>query len=87
MLEHLLTAMANVRRGQRSKNTEATFLCILASVSEPTILAKQPPLVGKVSAIFVDRGCHVVSVRDPNGHVLSFLDHSHYYFFHVAPQL
>jgi hypothetical protein len=35
---------------------------------------------------FVDKGCHVVSVTDPYGRILGFLDRSRY-FFHVAPQL
>jgi CBS-domain-containing membrane protein len=35
---------------------------------------------------FVDRGCHVVSVTDPYGCILGFLDQSHYFFFQVAPQ-
>jgi hypothetical protein len=28
---------------------------------------------------FVDRGCHVVSVTDPYGRILSFLDRSRYF--------
>jgi hypothetical protein len=35
---------------------------------------------------FVDR-CRVVSMTDPYGRILGFLDRSHYYFFQVAPQL
>jgi hypothetical protein len=34
-----------------------------------------------------DRGCHVVSVTDPYGLILGFLDQSRYFFFQVAPQL
>jgi hypothetical protein len=30
---------------------------------------------------------HVVSVTDPYGRVLGFLDRNRYYFFQVAPQL
>jgi hypothetical protein len=30
---------------------------------------------------FADRGCHVVSVTDPYGRGLGFLDRSHYFFF------
>jgi hypothetical protein len=29
-----------------------------------------------VPTIFADRGCHVVSVTNPYGHILSFLDRS-----------
>jgi hypothetical protein len=36
---------------------------------------------------FADRGCHVVSVTDPNGHILGFVDRSRYFSFQVAPQL
>jgi hypothetical protein len=36
---------------------------------------------------FADRGCHVVSVTNPYGRILGFLDRSRYYFFQVAPQL
>jgi hypothetical protein len=31
-------------------------------------------------------GCHVVSVTEPYGRVLGFLDRSRYFFFQVAPQ-
>jgi hypothetical protein len=34
-----------------------------------------------------DRECHVFSVTDPLGCIISFLDRSRYYFFQVAPQL
>jgi hypothetical protein len=34
----------------------------------------------------VDRVCHVVSVTNPYGSILGFLDRSRYYFFQVAPQ-
>jgi hypothetical protein len=36
---------------------------------------------------FADRGCHVVSVTDPYGRILGFLDRSRYFFVQVAPQL
>jgi hypothetical protein len=37
---------------------------------------------------FVDRECQVVSMTDPYGHILGFLDRSRFYFFfQVAPQL
>jgi hypothetical protein len=35
----------------------------------------------------LDRGCHAVSVTDPYGRILGFLDQSRYFFFQVAPQL
>jgi hypothetical protein len=37
--------------------------------------------------LFAVRVCHVVSVTDPYGHILVFLDRSHYFFFRVATQL
>jgi hypothetical protein len=36
---------------------------------------------------FSDRGCHVVSMTDPYGPILGFLDRSRYFFLQVAPQL
>jgi hypothetical protein len=41
----------------------------------------------KLVPTFADRGCHVVSVTDPYGRILRFLDRSPYFFFQVAPQL
>jgi hypothetical protein len=35
--------------------------------------------------LFADKGCHVVSVTDPYGRILGFLDRSRY--FSIAPQL
>jgi hypothetical protein len=37
---------------------------------------ERPPLVGEVIA---DRGCHVVSVTDPYGRILGFLDRIRYF--------
>jgi hypothetical protein len=34
-----------------------------------------------------DRRCHMVSVTNPYGRILGFLDRSRYYCFQVAPQL
>jgi hypothetical protein len=31
--------------------------------------------------------CHVVSVTDPYGRILGFLDRNRYFFFQAAPQL
>jgi hypothetical protein len=41
----------------------------------------------KLVPIFVNRGCHVVSLMDPYGRILGFLHWSRYFFFQVAPQL
>jgi hypothetical protein len=48
-------------------------------VLEPTIPIERPPLVGGVIALFADKGCHVVSVTDPYGRILGFLDRSRYF--------
>jgi hypothetical protein len=42
-------------------------------------------LVGEISANFVDRGYHVVSMMYPYARILDFLDRSCYIFFQVAP--
>jgi hypothetical protein len=57
----------------------------VALVRERIIPTERPPHVGEVVPTFADRGCHVVSVTDPYGRILDFLDR--YFFFEVAPQL
>jgi hypothetical protein len=52
----------------------------MAWVHEWTIPTEQPPIVGEVSAKFSDRGSHVVSVMDPYGLIIKFLDWSRYFF-------
>jgi hypothetical protein len=60
----------------------------VASVRKQTTPTERPPLVSEVSDnFFADRGHHVVSVTNPYGSILGFLDRSHYYFFQVPPQL
>jgi hypothetical protein len=60
----------------------------VASVRKRTIPTERPPLVSEVSAnFFADRVSHVVSVTNPYGRILGFLDRSRYYFFQVAPKL
>jgi hypothetical protein len=44
-------------------------------------------LSAKLVPTFADGGCHVVSVTDPYGRNLGFLDRSRYFFFQVSPQL
>jgi hypothetical protein len=44
-------------------------------------------LSAKLVPTFADKGCHMVSVMDPYGRILIFLDRSTYLFFQVAPQL
>jgi hypothetical protein len=44
-------------------------------------------LLAKLVPNFADRVCHVVSVTDPYGLILGFLNRNRYFFFQVAPQL
>jgi hypothetical protein len=49
---------------------------------------ERPPLVGEDSAkLFAHTECHVVSVTDPYGRILGFIDWSRYFLFQAAPQL
>jgi CBS-domain-containing membrane protein len=43
------------------------------------------PLSAKLVPTFADRGCHVVSVTDPYGRILDFLNQTRYFLFLVAP--
>jgi hypothetical protein len=44
-------------------------------------------LSAKLVSTFAGRVCHVISVTDPYGRILGFLDRSRYVFFQVAAQL
>jgi hypothetical protein len=46
----------------------------VALVRERTIPTKRPQLVNEVRANVSDRGCRVVSTKDPYGRILGFLD-------------
>jgi hypothetical protein len=61
----------------------------MASIRKRTIPTDPlTSLVSEVSAnFFADRGFHVVSVTNPYGRILGFLDGSRYFFFQVAPKL
>jgi hypothetical protein len=57
--------------------------------SESTSELNQPSyccLSAKLVPTFADRWCHVVTVADPYGCILGFLDRSGYFVFQVAPQ-
>jgi hypothetical protein len=43
--------------------------------------------ISEVSANFLRNRCYVVSVTDPYGRILGFLDRSCYTFFQVTPHL
>jgi hypothetical protein len=59
----------------------------MALVHKRTIWPSDRSLSAKFVPTFANRVCCVVSAMDPHGHILGFLDWSHYYFFQVAPQL
>jgi hypothetical protein len=60
----------------------------LALVRERTIPTERLPIVGKVSANFLEiEGSHVVRATDPYGRNLDFLDRSRYFFLQVVPEL
>jgi hypothetical protein len=44
-------------------------------------------MLAKLVVTYADIGCRVVSLTDPHGRGLGFLDLSCYFFFQVAPQL
>jgi hypothetical protein len=56
----------------------------MASVRKRTILTERSPFVSEVSANFF---CHVVSVTNPYGRIVGFLNRGRYYCFQVPPQL
>jgi hypothetical protein len=51
----------------------------MAWVRERTVPTERPLLVGEVIAKFAYKGCNVVSVTDPYGRILGFLDRSRYF--------
>jgi hypothetical protein len=50
----------------------------VASVRKWTIPTEGPQVVNELVPISADRGCRVVSVTDPYGHILSFVDQAFY---------
>jgi hypothetical protein len=59
----------------------------VASIRERTIPTERPSLVSDVSANFLRIEGAMVSVTNPYGRILGFLDRSRYYCFQVAPRL
>jgi hypothetical protein len=56
------------------------------SVSE--LFRLRPPIIGEVSANFLPiEVCRVVSVADPYGHILRFLDRSLYFFLPISSSI
>jgi hypothetical protein len=64
--------------GERVPYTQGLTLLILTYsvdlVRKRTTPTEQPPLVGELVPTSADRGCRVVSVTDPYGRILGFLD-------------
>jgi hypothetical protein len=66
------------------KNKKPTHLMILISLKKKLrgeLYRQRPQLVGEVSVNFCGQGCHVVSVTDPYGRILGFLDWNRYFSF------
>jgi hypothetical protein len=60
----------------------------VAWVRERTVPTKNDRrLTAKLMPTFANRKCYVVSLTDPYGHILGFLDRSRYFSFQVALQL
>jgi hypothetical protein len=59
----------------------------MALVRERSIATERPLLVGEVSDNFYEEKVPRVSVTNPYGRILGFLDRNRYFFFQVAPQL
>jgi hypothetical protein len=72
-------------KGPAQHRTYKTKLNSMDWVRERTIPTER--LSTKLVSTVEGRRCHVVSVTDPYGHILGFLDRSRYFFFKVAPQL
>jgi hypothetical protein len=82
-------------------NMSECFLCKAFDFFQPTKKTKIPwpesvselyrpsdrRLSAKLLPTFSCRGCHEVSMPDPYGRILGFLDRSCYFVFQVAPQL
>jgi hypothetical protein len=73
-----------------------TFYCIYNKQTEQTPWSESASelyrpsdrcLSGKLVLNFVDRECHVVSMTDPSGRILGFLDRCRYFSFQIFPQL
>jgi hypothetical protein len=74
-------------------------LIFLSTCSIPLLIASWPEsaielyrqrdcrLSAKLVSTLADRWCHVVSLADPYGRIIGFLDWRRYFFFQLAPQL
>jgi hypothetical protein len=79
--------MVNISSRRKSLTSQyKTKLNYMASVREQTMLSDRLLSV-KLMPTFLGRECHVVSMMDPYGRIIGFLDWNCYFFFQVAPQL
>jgi CBS-domain-containing membrane protein len=63
------------------------FLYEIPESASELYLERDRRMSAKLVPTFADRGCHVVSMTDPPGRILGFLDQSRYFSFQAAPQL
>jgi hypothetical protein len=85
-IARIVQLVLKLKKGDSYSHILFIKLNSVALVRERTIPTDWRPLVGEVSAIVCGER-HVVSVTDPYGRILGFLDRSRYFFFQVAPQL
>jgi hypothetical protein len=71
--------MIQVIQNQKNKNTFRGLI--------PRANYTDCRLWAKLLRTSVSSECHVLSVTDPHGRILGFLDWSRYFLFQVAPQL
>jgi hypothetical protein len=64
--------LKKIKKNEKKKTPWSESASELYRPSDRRLSAKSLPT-------FVDRGCHVVSVMDPYGRILGFLDGSHYF--------
>jgi hypothetical protein len=79
-------AWIEIKTEFHSGNVYSNLDCIKKKLRD---LSPQANYTDRATAanFFADRGCHVVSVTNPHGRILAFLDRSLYYLFQVVPQL
>jgi hypothetical protein len=64
------------RRRANLQTYKKNFLARFRERTKPTERPSDRRLSATLMLIFADGGCHVVSVTDPNGLILGFLDRS-----------
>jgi hypothetical protein len=88
-----MTEIPYIRTVEQMKHVKKIIAHTFIKMFQPARLKKTPwsesarelhrPSDSRLSAMglpmFADRGCHVVSVTDPYGRILNFLDRSRYF--------